>query len=205
VEKSGVIPYLMDKFDAFFSNYCVRLWKWTLQKAYHFDKWHVVSLRQRKYAKDIIGYCNHRNERNAFAEIGCGLGDIIRNVSYAKRNGYDSDPRVLKAAAFLAHLSGGNSIDFSAFHFPEAKLSGTFDVILMVNWIHHIEPSILKSGLEEYFNGHLNREGVIIIDTVKDPGYRFNHDILGLTKDLSASVNKLGEYERQREIWAILK
>ena len=206
MHKPGNRKYNMsDKLYALFSNYGVRVWKGLLQKIYHFDKWHVVSLRQRKYARDIIEFCNERHNRGSFVEIGSGLGDIIRNVQYTARYGFDSDDRVLRAASFLNTLRGGNKIVLSPFHFPDSRLSGHFDLILMVNWIHHIEPAVLKANLEEYFNFHLKQEGAIIIDTVQDKEYRYNHDITYLTGDIKASVSKLGNYERQREIWIIKK
>jgi hypothetical protein len=78
-------------------------------------------------------------------------------------------------------------------------------VVVLVNWIHHIEPSVLKSSISDYFNNALNKTGVIIIDTVQDPEYKFNHDILYLTDGINAGINKLGDYERQRQIWLIEK
>lgn len=195
----------LDKAKAIFTNYGVRFWKWTLQKFFHFDKWHIVSLRQRKYARNIITYCNQRLTRNSFLEIGCGLGDIVRNVHFAKKSAFDIDEKVLRAASFINKISFGNSISFSVFSFPGAPLQEKFDVILMVNWIHHIEPSVLKYKIEEYFGLALNEGGVIIVDTVQDPEYEFNHDIRYLTSDLMANIEMLGRYERQREVWLIKK
>jgi hypothetical protein len=45
----------------------------------------------------------------------------------------------------------------------------------------------------------------IIIDTVQDEEYQFNHDIKFLTSGLSCSIEKIGDYERKRELWAIKK
>jgi hypothetical protein len=64
---------------------------------------------------------------------------------------------------------------------------------------------VLKSSISDYFNNALNKTGVIIIDTVQDPEYKFNHDILYLTDGINAGINKLGDYERQRQIWLIEK
>lgn len=170
-----------------------------------FDKWHLFTLTERSYAKEIIKYCNNRNEKNSFVEIGCGLGDIIRNVKYKKKIGYDADDKVLKAASFLAHIYLQKKIMFSTFYFPDSVLTGRFDVLILVNWIHHIEPLLLKSKLEEYFKLNLNVGGCIIVDTVKDKEYKFNHDINYLATDLNATLIKLGDYERQRQVWAINK
>ncbi len=176
-----------------------------LQRIFKFDIWHLFTLTEKKYAKDIIVFCNGRRVRNNFAEIGCGLGDIVRHVRYRERQGFDIDENVLKAARFLNRVTGGGKVLFSIFTFPDTLLTGRYDVIVLVNWIHLIEPSVLKSIIAEYFKKALHEEGVIIIDTVQDPEYKFNHDIRYLTDGIDASVNKLGDYERQRQIWVIKK
>jgi SAM-dependent methyltransferase len=176
-----------------------------LRYIFKFDNWHVFTLAEKKYAKDIIVYCNSRRVRGSSAEIGCGLGDIVRHVRYRERVGYDMDERALKAARFLNILSGGGKVRFSVFTFPDSSLRGTYDVVVLVNWIHLIEPSVLKSAIATYFNTALNEGGVIIIDTVQDPEYKFNHNIGFLTDGIKARVNKLGDYERQRQIWLIEK
>jgi SAM-dependent methyltransferase len=196
---------LPNKINAIFSNYGVRLWKKILQKIYHFDKWHVVSLRQRKYARDIIVWCNNRETRTSFLEIGCGLGDVVRNVKYRERYGFDSDPKVLKAAAFLARSTPGRKITFSFCEFPVTPIQGNYDILIMVNWVHHIEPSVLHAKLKEYFATLINEGGAIIIDTVHHPEYKFNHVIGHLAEGLNASIEKLGSYERGREVWALKK
>jgi 2-polyprenyl-3-methyl-5-hydroxy-6-metoxy-1,4-benzoquinol methylase len=186
------------------SGYITRMWRRTLRLIYRFDKWHVSSLDQRKYAQDIITYCNKKAAKHSFVEIGCGLGDILRNVKYQTKKGLDADPKALKAASFLARLSGQN-VQFEAFSFPGSPLSGNYDVVIMVNWIHHIEPSVLKNKISSYFNANLCDNGVILIDTVHDKEYEYNHDINFLIKDLNCSLHRLGEYPRKREVWAIKK
>ena len=185
--------------------YIIRMWKRILQKIFHFDKWHISSLDQRKYAQDILLHCNQRKQEEYFAEIGCGLGDIIRNIDFHFRVGFDIDKNVLKAVSFLSRITGQKNIRFAIFNFPDSPLPDEHDVILMVNWIHHIEPAILKNKLLQYFSENLREEGEIIIDTVQDPAYRYNHDIRFLTKDLNCSIHCLGQYARQREVWVIKK
>ena len=175
----------------------------TLRLFYRFDRWHVFTLTERKYAQDIIAFCNRKKIRNSFAEIGCGLGDIIRNVRYAEKFGYDLDQKVLNAASFLDKISFGQKTQFSVLNFPDDILPGTHDVILMVNWIHHVPPPVLKYKIEEYFRNSLNNEGIIIFDTVQDKEYKFNHDIEFLAGDPGISFTKLGDYERMRQIWIL--
>lgn len=177
-----------------------------LQLVYCFDGWHVSPLSERPYASDIITYCNNRKERNNFVEIGCGLGDIARNVDYNVRTGYDNDAKVLRAAKVLpSKTPKGKSVKFDVFNFPENGLAGTYDVITMVNWIHHIEPVILKKYIEQYFKNNLANNGEIVIDTVQDKAYRYNHNIEFLSGGIECTVYKIGDYARQREVFAIKK
>jgi len=176
-----------------------------LQSVFKFDNWHIYTLTEKKYARDIIAYCNSRSVRNIFAEIGCGLGDIVRHVQYKQRFGLDADEKSLKAARFLGLVAAGDKIHFSLFTFPDSPLPGKYDVIVLVNWIHHIDPVVLKSSIRFYFENALNPGGDIIIDTVQDPEYKFYHDILILTEGLASVVRKLGSYEREREVWLINK
>lgn len=176
-----------------------------LRLVFKFDSWHTSILRERPYAMSIINYCNNRNERNSIAEIGCGLGDILRNVSYEKRLGFDMDNNVLRAASFLSRFELGNPVSFQFFQFPDSDLQGSFDVLIMVNWPFLFDTDTLRKYIEQYFNNNINNGGAIIIDTVGDEGYRYHHDIHNLTAYLSCKIVKLGDYERKREVWAIEK
>jgi SAM-dependent methyltransferase len=172
-----------------------------------FDRWHIRPLRWKKYAQSIIIYCNKLPQRNSFVEIGCGLGDIVRNVKYVHRFGLDLDIKVLKAAAFLSRCKG--KIHYYQYHFPEDNINicgcDKFDCIVLCNWIHNIEPSILKDNIKKYFMENLNDNGIIILDTVQDKGYRYNHEITYLTSKILCTVEKICEDGLLREVWAIKK
>jgi hypothetical protein len=177
-----------------------------LQLIFGFNKWHIMPLKSKRYAQDIISYCNKWSQHNSYVEIGCGLGDIIRNVHCKQRIGYDIAQNVLNAAGFLSQLYCQKNISFHTFTFPEDEiLVGGHDCIVLVNWIHNIQPSVLKENIEKYFTENINDNGFIIIDTVQDEEYQFNHDIKFLTSGLSCSIEKIGDYERQRKVWAIKK
>lgn len=178
----------------------------TLRFLTGFDKWHVSPLGERPYAIDIINYCNSQDNRDYFAEIGCGLGDIVRNVRYINRVGYDMDKKVLIAARMFP-VKGGKkkNVVFKEFHFPDSQLIGKLNVLVLVNWIHHIEPVPLGNKIKQYFNDNISPNGCLIIDTVQDPAYRYNHSIEFLTNKLNCSVSLIGSYARQREVWVIKK
>jgi 2-polyprenyl-3-methyl-5-hydroxy-6-metoxy-1,4-benzoquinol methylase len=195
----------MDKFIWKVKVWIGKSFRIALRSFYKFDKWHLFTLQERKYAKDIIQFSNKKIKRGKFAEIGCGLGDIVRNVNYDQIYGFDSDIKVLKAARFINSVFQKKKVFFLLFTFPETKLTSYFDVIIMVNWIHHISKEVLKEEIMNYYRLNLNEDGFIILDTVKSKDYKHNHEINYLSDGLNCNLIKIGEYERQREIWAICK
>src|SRR5882672_11472339 len=88
---------------------CERLLRYVLYLYFRFSRWHIISLRERPYARAIIDYLNSRppEQRGKALEIGCGLGDIIRRVDFENRVGLDADNSVLRAARFLSSFSRG--------------------------------------------------------------------------------------------------
>lgn len=176
-----------------------------LARIYGFDTWHVSLLVDRPYARAIIAYLNsgERVQRGTIVEIGCGLGDILRHVRFRSRLGLDSDPAVLRLARLLARFRA-RRIEFRRFTFPTSELPGRYDVIVMVNWIHHIEPNILKANLNRYLRNHLSEHGQILIDAVHDPSYRYNHSIHDLTLGLPCTVVKLGDFAHGRTVYALV-
>jgi len=176
-----------------------------MRLAFGFDRWHISTLQERQYAQDIIIYLNGRagNQGQTMVEIGCGVGDILRHARYQERVGLDTDLGALRAARFLTCLLLQGSVRYSEFRFPDQSLHGVFDVIVMVNWIHHIAPEVLSAHLSMYLTEQLRPGGEIIIDTVQDPAYRFRHSIAKLTEGLDADVHHVGSYARQRDVYAI--
>ncbi|MDR1860694.1 MAG: class I SAM-dependent methyltransferase [Bacteroidales bacterium] len=187
--------------------FSAKVFRRTLRLFFGFDRWHTAPLCKRPYAQGIIAFCNRQPVRNSYIEIGCGLGDITRNVRYRRRHGCDIDRHVLNAARFVAYLQFQRNIIFRQFSFPETPVEYNnehkFDCIVLVNWIHLIPPDVLKANIEKYFRENLTGNGMIIIDTVQDAEYRYNHDIKYLTSGLPCTIEKVGAYCRQREVWAI--
>lgn len=172
---------------------------------FHFDNWHTSVLSSKRYAQELILFLNKIQNNGSYLEIGCGLGDIIRNVNFKQRLGLDRENEVLRAARFLSLLSFQGDIAYKRFEFPTAPIEGKFDVITLVNWIHNIEPEILKSKITEYYLNNLKNDGCIIIDTVQHERYKYNHKVDFLTKNIKCDIIRIGLYENNREVWAIKK
>lgn len=182
-----------------------RLFRYLLRLIFNFDRWHISTLYERRYAQDIIYFLNQLNseQKNSVVEIGCGLGDIVRNLKFKNKIGFDKEENVLKAARFINYLTTKRA-KFSEFNFP-SYISDKHNVIIMVNWIHHIKPELLKEAVANYFDKNILETGCIILDTVQEKNYEFNHDINYLTSGLYCNILKIGTYENHREVFAICK
>lgn len=177
--------------------------RYLLRWVFGFDRWHVNRLRDRPYAMRVIAFLNGLPDglRGRVAEVGCGLGDILRRLAFRERVGLDAERSVIRAARLIARLSGHGHIRFAVFTFP-GPLEGRYDAIVLVNWPHLVDEATLRPQIGLYIRDHLAPGGVLIIDTVQDHAYTFNHSIVRLLPDTSR-VEKLGDFERGRELWAV--
>ncbi len=178
-----------------------------LKLLFRFDKWHVSKLSDRKYAQDIISYINkidHLNSKSVL-EIGCGLGCIIRRIKAKTCIGFDLSPNVVKAAKFLSYIKIKYNMRFRQFDFMLDNIEGKFDVIIMVNWIHNIPSNILNVKLNELIENNLTKCGMVILDTLRNDTYKYNHDINFLIQNLKCKISILGNYEYGRIIHIIMK
>ncbi len=174
-----------------------------LQRVYGFDSWHVGHSGE-PYAADIVRYLNAWPEtsRQAVVEIGCGLGDILRHLRFQTRLGLDRDPGVLRAARLLAMFQGAAKPRFEAFEYPQSALVGVYNVIIMVNWIHQVDPEPLRQAVRTCVAHHLHPGGGVVLDTVEDPAYRYNHDV-HLLAPTGTVIEHVGQYARGRHVWVV--
>ena len=194
---------MVDKWHVYLARRAYTYYIKILIKIFHFDMWHIVPLYKKLYAVDIVRYLNNSVQRNTLVEIGCGLGDILRNVKYKSREGYDSSIDVLRAARFISRLSFKSGIVYKIFDFEVDDLNKSYDAIILVNWIHNVEPEVLKNKISRMCNTNLNPNGCIILDTVKNKNYKYNHDIKYLTNSLKCDIINNGTYEYGRTVWII--
>ncbi len=182
-----------------------RLDRHVLYWFFRFDRWHLGHPDE-AYVRPIVDFLNRRPapDRRTIVEIGCGLGDILRRVRFRSRLGLDRDSRAVAAARVLAAARGQRALAFRRFEFPDSPLEGRYDAIVLVNWIHQVPPDLLGAMLQTYFTHNLLPGGVMVVDTVTDPAYTYNHDIRRLAPT-GSRVEHLGAFARGRDVWALVK
>ena len=172
-----------------------------------FDPWHRMPLAAKDYAVGIIEhlYSLPRDRRGRVADIGCGLGDILLNLAFEERLGLDSDPAVLRGAEIIRRTHFKGKARLAVCPFPEVRLDGGFDAMIMVNWPHALPPDPLKNGISRIFRDNLNNAGCLIIDTVSKKGYPYRHSSDFLLGDLGGRIAQVGSYPCGRRVWKVTK
>jgi SAM-dependent methyltransferase len=172
-----------------------------------FDPWHRMPLAAKDYACGIIGHLNALppERRGRVADIGCGLGDILFNLDFDERLGLDSDPAVLKAAEIVRRSHFKGDAGFAVFTFPEDRLEGRFDAVIMAGWLHGVPPEPSRQGIARVFAENIRPGGCLVIDTVSKIGYPYRHDAAGLLGNLDGTVEPIGVYPCGRRVWKVTK
>lgn len=169
-----------------------------LQSEYGFDNWHIQPYELRPYAWDIVGCVNESKLKNSsVCEIGCGLGDLIRNLDMQEKNAFDLSPEVISCAKMLDKRHKGAKTEYHVGSFQEASEHlQKASLLITVNFIHGIPPEELR----QCYKTLLQRVDVgnIIADTVE--GYRYCHDFQQLLPEWKVE-KVIGTYEARKVLW----
>lgn len=155
--------------SGFLKGMCGYVRLWVICKVRKLDMWHVYPLQLRPYALWIVDYVNNAEEILSVAEVGCGLGEIIGNLSAPRRDGYDLDENVICAAQRIHKKCAPN---FHKGSFSDIR-NKEYDCLIAVNFTHGID----TTECSELFNQFTlsNRVKYIIVDEVKYDGYEHYH------------------------------
>lgn len=167
--------------------------------------WHIASVYNKSYSRDIINYINNINPvvKNV-VEFGCGACDILRQINCENRIGYDNDGGVLRVASVLNYIYRENiALGLYDMVFDEVKNMSEFDVVIAINWTHEIEELILADRMSRIF-ASMKKRGVIIIDTVHGEGYMYNNNIDKLFYNCSANIEIIYS-DDIRNVYAVVK
>ena len=147
-----------------------------IQKEYGINIWHITPIELRPYAMHIVSELNELFETDmsikGCVEIGCGLGDIIRNINTPKKYGYDISADVINAAKYIDKK---HTTEYFVGSFQDVN-SILFDniVLVAVNFIHNIDADTLKQSFSCVTQSkHIS---YIVIDSVEGKDYRYHHD-----------------------------
>ncbi len=145
-----------------------------LQKKFKFDNWHVIPYELRPYAWYLVHYINNHMNIKSVAEIGCGLGDIIRNISANYKTGVDLSQEVLNCASFLDHKKSGKcKFKKGVFGKVINGIPEELDLLITVNFIHNIPEDTLKISYADILKKVKVQN--IIVDGKSGKNYKYHH------------------------------
>lgn len=167
-----------------------------IQRKYHFEKWHLIPCELRPYAMNIVRFLNGIDniEEKVVCEIGCGIGEIIRNVNAGEKFGLDIALSAIGAARFLS-LKIGDKTQYYHGSFDDIFLIRDLekiDILITVNFVHTIPFNMLR---ELYLSLLLKIQiKYIIIDQKKNLGLKYKHDIYSLFQNIGDEIKCIDSY-----------
>tara|TARA_B110000503_G_scaffold142407_1_gene239104 strand:+ start:7598 stop:8308 length:711 start_codon:yes stop_codon:yes gene_type:complete len=125
----------------------------TLDKLENINRWLGGNLMTVKTLKKVLK--NHPKEQElTIADIGCGHGDILRDVAkFGRKNGYNMKLIGMDANPTAIAYANELSVEFSELSFmtedvfSEAFKDRRFDVVLATLFLHHFKEDPLVSFL----------------------------------------------------------
>lgn len=112
-----------------------------LRKKYGFDSWHDSPYELREYAQATAAYVNRHNAQTV-VDIGCGLGEVIRNISANNRIGLDECEICIDVAK---RLDKSKKIMYAPGSFNDLKVDGVIDYVITLGFMHGSRENIWKS------------------------------------------------------------
>ena len=169
------------------------------------DRWHRLPVGQKSYIKEVVRYLNKRETRNSVVEIGCGLCDILKQLKYKNRTGYDCSTPVVNAVNWMNIFRLKTwMINIKQFEFGVDSVVGKHDAVILCNWIHNVSQAKLNAGIRDIFVNNLTVEGVIVVDLCRSSGYKFKHTSDDIFSGLNGEICEFGSNHIDRRLVAIV-
>jgi 2-polyprenyl-3-methyl-5-hydroxy-6-metoxy-1,4-benzoquinol methylase len=120
-------------------------------------------------------------------DVGCGAGLFLGLLAQSGRLrrglGFDISPAAIDAARAMADRSFPREpLEFRRFRVGEPWPEGTFDVVCMIDVLHHIEPAAQRDAIEEALD-HVRPGGCFLYKDMSDnpawqAGWNRLHDLV---------------------------
>ena len=145
-----------------------------LRKKYQFDSWHESPYELRKYAQATAEYINKHNAHTV-VDIGCGLGEVLRNVSATKRIGLDGCERCIEVAK---KIDKSKTIEYSVGSFDKLKIDGSIDYVITIGFMHGAREDAWKEVYHEC--ARRNDIKAFIVDVLPEnpPTHHLDFDLI---------------------------
>lgn len=138
---------------------CKKKLRHYLGKVFKLKSWHDDPLNAKPYAMWTLKQIekNKKKDLNC-VEIGCGLGDVIGNLTVrGKKYGFDITEETVRAAKLLHPRT-----EFYKGSFEDVAI-GRIDMLILLNFMHGIKEEELKEKID--FLIHRNDVRMICFDT----------------------------------------
>jgi SAM-dependent methyltransferase len=143
-----------------------------LRLGFNFDRWHVHAADKPNYVR-LVTKLGNSVEGTKVLEIGCGLGNLVSTLNFQTRIGIDLSEDVVRAAKFINKFQM-RKVNYIVGSFGEASLLDDIDLLILINWIHRLNPSKLENEIRKLMKSPLNNKAYMISEGVSH--YEYYHD-----------------------------
>lgn len=163
---------------------------------FKFDSWHISSIESREYCIDVVGYINKKiSPIDCVVEIGCGLGETIKQIQSKNSIGYDLSPEVISAAKTY-HFFSNKLFQVGSFDSVKGK---DIKYLIALNFLHDFDQEEVAAWFYKIINS--NSISYIVLDEVADSAYENNHDFENILPKEFLLVDRIGqEYRYNRTV-----
>lgn len=167
-----------------------------LRKKYGFLEWSISPFELRPYIQKVAEYINENLDYDCtVVDVGCGLGELLRNVDVKHKYGFDLETESIEAAK---HLNRKRDITFSVGSFDSIN-DMKIDALVSLNFMHGNDESYWRPVYKKVLDD--NNVKMLIADSVR--GTETKNDlnwnkIIPVNYKLNA---KYGPFKSGRYIW----